>query len=83
MPWDPNSGQTFGEYMRDGEPLGEGRTADVVVGERTFLTADQVREGTRDDGTRFQHRMDQRGHEVIRETSPDGRERQHVRINLP
>lgn len=82
MPWDPDSGQPFGEYMRDGEPLGEGRTADVVVGERTFLTRDEVREGRREDGTRVQRVRDQRGNDVIRETAPDGRERQHVRINL-
>lgn len=72
--WDPQSGQTFGEYMRGGP--------DVVTGERTWVTRDQVEEGKRDDGSRFQTTTDQLGHEVTRETTRDGRERQHVRINI-
>ncbi|MBG0828562.1 hypothetical protein HS041_12360 [Planomonospora sp. ID67723] len=82
MPWDPNSGQTFGEWLRGGAPLGQGRTADVITTEPTWLTRDQVHEGRREDGTRVQHVTDQLGHNIVRETTSDGRERQHVRINL-
>jgi hypothetical protein len=81
MPWDPESSQTFGEFMRDGEPLG-GRTADVVTGDRTWATRDQVTEGRRDDGSRFKTTRDQLGHDVTVETTARGRERKHVRINL-
>lgn len=81
MPWDPAE-QTFGAYMRGGEPLGEGRTADVVVGERTHATQDQVEEWRTDDGSRFKRTTDQAGHQVTQETTPAGREKQHVRINL-
>lgn len=81
MAWDPDSGETFGQYARGGAPLG-GRTADVVIGECTNATKDQVVEGTREDGTRFQERTDQAGATITRETSPAGRERQHVRIPL-
>lgn len=82
MPWKPDTGQTFGDYMRGGEPLGEGRTADVVTGERTWATKDQVREGRTGDGERFQRVTDQLGHQVTRRTDTRGRERQDVRINL-
>ncbi|MFI6595003.1 hypothetical protein ACIBHX_02075 [Nonomuraea sp. NPDC050536] len=82
MPWDPNSDQTFGEWMRGGEPLGQGRTADVVVGERTWATRDQVDEGHTREGGRYKTTTDQAGHQVSQETTSDGRERQHVRINL-
>lgn len=82
MAWDPAKG-TFGSYMRGGEPLGRGRSADVVLGERTWLTQDQVHEGRTADGTRFQETLDQLGHQTVVETTPDGRERKSVRINLP
>lgn len=82
MPWDPSSGQTFGDYMRDGKPLGKGRTADVVVGERTHLTRDQVAEWRTEDGGRFKAVRDQAGHIVTEETAPSGRQRKHVTINL-
>ncbi|WP_214322094.1 hypothetical protein [Nonomuraea sediminis] len=82
MPWDPSSGQTFGEWMRDGAPLGEGRTADVVVGERTWATRDQVEEGRTEEGGRYKAVRDQNGHHVIEETRPSGELRQHVQINL-
>ena len=81
MPWDETSGQTFGEHMRGGQPLGS-RTIDVITDEPTWLTRDQVREERREDGSRIQRLQTQQGHVVTRETTPDGRERQHVRINL-
>lgn len=77
--WNPMQ-ETFGSYMRGGAPLGE-RTADVVLGERTWATEDQVREGRREDGTRFKRTTDQLGNQVIQETA-GGAERQHVRINM-
>ncbi|MFI6299540.1 hypothetical protein ACIBEJ_48655 [Nonomuraea sp. NPDC050790] len=82
MAWDARSGQTFGQYMRGGAALGRGHTADVVVGERTFLTRDEVVEGRREDGSRFKTTRDQAGNDVTQETTAGGRERQHVRINL-
>lgn len=81
MPWDPDSGVPFGEWMRGGEPLGS-RTADVVVGERTHLTRDQVAEWRTEDGARFKATRDSGGHIVTEETTPQGRERKHVTINL-
>lgn len=83
MPHNPEVDGPFGEWMRGGAPLGEGRTADVVTGDRTWRTRDQVTEGRTEDGGRFQRRRDQLGNDVTRETTPRGRERQHVRINLP
>ena len=82
MPWDPDSGISFGEYMRGGQPLGEGRTADVVTGDRTWATRDQVAEGRRDDGTHYKTVTDQLGNQVTDRTGPDGRERRDVRIQL-
>ncbi|MEU4410770.1 hypothetical protein AB0F88_40220 [Streptosporangium sp. NPDC023963] len=82
MPWDETSGQTFGEWARGGEPLGQGRGPDVVTDEPTWLTRDQVREERREDGSRIQRIQTQQGHVVTRETTPDGRERQHARVNL-
>lgn len=82
MPHDPAVHGTFGSYMRGGEPLGEGRTADVVTGEPTWATRDQVVEGRREDGTRFKRVRDQNGHDITDRTGPDGRERRDVRINL-
>lgn len=78
MPWDPSTGQTFGEYMRGDN----GRGPDVVLGEPTWATRDQVVEGSTPDGGRFKTVIDQAGHETTQETTPDGREKQHVRINL-
>ncbi|GGS88548.1 hypothetical protein ACFFV7_50930 [Nonomuraea spiralis] len=49
---------------------------------RTNATRDQVVEGSREDGTRYQERTDQAGTTITRETAPDGRERQHVRVRL-
>lgn len=81
MPWNEDSGETFGSYMRGGEPLG-GRTADAVVGERTHVTRDQVVEWRTDDGARFKATRDQGGHIVTEETTASGRQRKHVTINL-
>ena len=82
MSWKPDSGQTFGEYMRDGAPLGEGRTADVVTGERTWATRDQVKEGRTRDGGRFKRVTDQNGNLVTERTDARGRQRKDVHINL-
>ncbi|MER7361947.1 hypothetical protein [Nonomuraea wenchangensis] len=68
--------------MRDGAALGEGRTADVVVGERTHLTRDEVVEGRTPEGGRFKAVRDQAGHIVTEETTPSGRQRKHVTIHL-
>lgn len=82
MPWDPESGETFGQHMRGGVPLGQGRTADVVVGDRTWATRDQVVEGRTPDGGRYKRVRSQAGHDSIFETTPDGRERKHAHIHL-
>lgn len=78
MPWDPDSGITFGEYMRNGD----GRTLEHIQGGQSWVTKDQIVEGRTDEGGRFQTRRDQLGHDVTVETTPDGREQRHVRINL-
>lgn len=77
MPWDPESG-TFGAYMRGGEPLGEGRSVDVVTGERTSATRDQVLVDT----PRRKTVMDQLGHVVTERTDARGGYHRDVRINL-
>jgi len=82
MPYDPEVDGSYGSWLRGGAPLGQGRTTDVVVGERTWVTRDEVVEGRTSEGGRYQRRRDQLGNDVIRETTPQGRERQHVRINL-
>lgn len=48
----------------------------------TAATRDQVDEGRTEDGGRYKHTTDQLGHEVTEETTPVGRERKHVQINL-
>jgi hypothetical protein len=82
MPWDPESGETFGEYARGGAPLGEGRTADVVTGERTWVTRDQVQEGRTETGERFKQTTDQLGHQVTERTDARGKQRKDVNIRL-
>ncbi len=82
MPHNPNSGQSFGEWMRGGAPLGEGRTTDVVTGEPTWQTRDQVTEGVTEAGERFKRTTDQLGHQVTERTDARGRQRRDVRINL-
>lgn len=82
MPDTPESGETFGSRMRGGKPLGQGRTVDVVVGDTTWRTRDQRVEGRTPEGGRFQRVTDQLGNDVTRETTPDGRERQHVKIRI-
>lgn len=81
MAWDPKR-ETFGEYMRGGAPVGEGRTADVLVGEQTWATKDQVAEGRTDDGGRYKQVTDQLGHRVTERTDAQGRQRRDVTINL-
>jgi hypothetical protein len=83
MPHNPATDGSFGEWMRGGAPLGQGRTVDVITDEPTWVTRDQVTEERREDGARVQRIRGQLGHVITRETTPDGRERQHVRINLP
>jgi hypothetical protein len=68
--------------MRGGEPLGEGRTADVVTGERTWATKDQVREGRTEDGSRYKTTTDQLGNRVTERTDGRGRQRKDVNIIL-
>ncbi|MEV6159423.1 hypothetical protein AB0L53_54735 [Nonomuraea sp. NPDC052129] len=82
MPHDPEVHGTFGAYMRGGAPLGQGRTTDVITVEPTWATRDQVTEWRSEDGSRFKRVTDQAGHETTQETTLDGREKQHVRINL-
>jgi len=72
--WERGEGPSFGEYLRGGP--------DVILGERTWRTRDQVEEGRTPDGGRYKRVVDQAGHVVTEETTPSGRERRHVRINL-
>ncbi|MET8985823.1 hypothetical protein ABZW49_10280 [Nonomuraea wenchangensis] len=81
MPWNPDE-ETFGEYLRGGAPLGKGRTADVVVGERTWVTQDQVREGRTEAGERFKQVTDQCGNQVTERTDSRGKQRKDVTIIL-
>jgi hypothetical protein len=69
--WDPESGVTFGEYVRSKRPQ-------ILSGGRTWATRDQVSEGRGSDGVAFKHVVDQLGHET-REHA-DGR--RDVTINL-
>ena len=82
MPWDPQRDGPFGLWLRGGAPLGAGRTADVVVGERTSATRDVVAEGRTDDGGRFKRVTDQLGNEVTERTDSRGGEHRDVRIKL-
>ncbi|MGI5274877.1 hypothetical protein ACQEUU_37490 [Nonomuraea sp. CA-218870] len=82
MPWNPDDGQTFGEWLRGGAPLGDGRTADVVTGERTWRTRDQVNEGRTEAGERFKTVTDQLGNRVTERTDAKGRQRKDVKIRL-
>lgn len=82
MPHDPKIHGTFGSYMRGGVPLGRGRTVDVALVERTYVTRDQVEEGRMPDGTRYQRTTDQLGNQVTERTDPRGGQHKDVRINL-
>jgi hypothetical protein len=82
MPWDPKRDGPFGAWLRGGAPLGEGRTADVVVGERTSATRDLVNEGRTDDGGRFKRTTDQLGNRVTERTDAHGGEHRDVHIKL-
>lgn len=71
MPWTPETGQTFGEYMRD-------KAIQVRPSGWTWATRDQVVE---DSPTRKTVR-DQAGHDVTERTDGQGREHKDVNINL-
>lgn len=71
MPWDPESGLTFGEYMRD-------KGIQVRPSGWTWATRDQVVEDSR---TRKTVR-DQAGHEVTERTDERGRDHRDVHIYL-
>jgi hypothetical protein len=83
MPWDPEKDGPIGPWLRGGAPLGEGRTADVVIGKRTWRTRDQVKEGRTETGERYKRVTDQLGHEVTERTDSRGGQHRDVRINLP
>ncbi len=80
-PYDPKVHGTFGAYLRGGAPLG-GRGPDVVTGERTWRTRDQVDEGRTPEGGRYKATTDGNGHTVTEETTPKGQQRKHVKIRL-
>lgn len=73
--FDPEVHGTYGAYLRS-------KSIQVRPGGWTWRTQDQVRTGRTDDGGLFKKTRDQLGHVVTQETTPDGRERQHVHINL-
>ncbi|MFD0883566.1 hypothetical protein ACFQ08_03195 [Streptosporangium algeriense] len=79
MAWDPESGESFGAYLRGGAPLGaKARTVEVVEGGRTWATRDQV---LVDTPTR-RAVQDQLGHVVTEHTDDRGGYHRSVRINL-
>ncbi|MEU6725462.1 hypothetical protein ABZ917_17280 [Nonomuraea wenchangensis] len=71
MPWNPDSGESFGEYMRS-------KGVQVRPSGWTWTTRDQVIE---DSPTRRTVR-DQAGHEVTERTDEQGREHRDVHIHL-
>lgn len=73
--YDPEIHGTYGEWLRS-------KGIQVRPQGWSYVTRDQVRTGRTDDGGRFKKTRDQLGHVVTQETTPDGRERQHVHINL-
>ncbi|MFC4006648.1 hypothetical protein ACFOY2_05410 [Nonomuraea purpurea] len=75
MPEDSEDGLTYGERLRR-------KAIQVRAGGWSWNTRDQVTEWRTADGGHFKKVTDQAGHETTQETTPDGRERQHVRINL-
>lgn len=68
--YDPAKWPTYGAYLR-------AKNLQVRPG-WTWRTRDQVAEGRRSDGTRFQRRRDQLGHDTVEHA--DGR--RDVTINL-
>src|SRR5690606_17456725 len=75
VPWDPDSGQTFGEYVRS-------KGVQVRPGGWTWTTRDQVTEGRNPAGERFKTVTDQLGNEVTERTDAKGRQRKDVNIIL-
>lgn len=72
MPWDPASGQTFGQYCRD-------KHLQTRAGGWTNATRDVVTEGVDKRGQRFKSTRDQLGNDVVQH----GSDQQSVRINAP
>jgi hypothetical protein len=75
VPWDPDSGQTFGEYVLS-------KVVQVRPGGWTLTTRDQVTEGRNPAGERFKTVTDQLGNQVTERTDAKGRQRKDVHINL-
>lgn len=75
MPWDPESGITFGEYMR-------AKSIQVRPAGWTWTTRDQVAEGRNQAGERFKTTTDQLGNQVTERTDAKGRQRKDVNIIL-
>jgi hypothetical protein len=74
MPETPDDGLPYAERLR--------RKGVQVRPSGWTATRDQVSEWRAEDGSRFKKVTDQAGHETTQETTPDGHEKQHVRINL-
>lgn len=74
MPEDPEQGIPYAEKLR--------RKGIQVRAGGWKVTRDQVKEWRSEDGSRFKAVTDQAGHVTTQETTPDGHEKQHVRINL-
>ncbi|TYB69747.1 hypothetical protein FXF51_06175 [Nonomuraea sp. PA05] len=75
MPEQPDEGLSYAEQLRR-------KGIQVRTTGWTWATRDQVAEWTGADGGRFKRTTDQAGHETTQETTPDGHEKQHVRVNL-
>lgn len=75
MPEDSESDIPYGEKLRR-------KGVQVRASGWSNATRNVVDEGRTEQGGRFKKVTDQMGHEVTEETTPDGRERKHVRINL-
>jgi hypothetical protein len=75
MPEDSAADISYGEKLRR-------KGIQVRTSGWSWRTRDQVAEGRTDEGGRFKTVRDQAGHEVTEETTPTGRQRRHVHINL-
>lgn len=75
MPETPDEDISYGEWLRR-------KGVQTRTSGWSWHTHDQVAEWRAEDGARFKKTVDQAGHETTQETTPDGRERQHVRVNL-
>lgn len=78
MPYDPEVDGRYADWLKD-------KGVQTRPGGWTNATHDQVLEDvpTRGDASGRKTVRDQLGHDVTQETTSDGRERRHVRINLP